>query len=90
MVDFLPTHPGEILFTEFMEPSGITECALAKAIDVPQTRIGDIVHGRRPISADTALRLSRAFGLSEGYWINLQSRYDLDMARPARCSRDKS
>ncbi len=81
MVDFLPIHPGEILLTEFMEPLGVTQYALSKAINVPQTRIGEIVHGRRSISADTALRLSRAFGMSEEFFINLQSRYDLDMAR---------
>jgi addiction module HigA family antidote len=81
MTDFFPTHPGEILLHEFMEPMGITQYALAKAIGVPQTRVGQIVHGRRGITADTALRLARALGLSDAFWVNMQSRYDLDMAR---------
>ena len=81
MVDFLPTHPGELLLREFMEPLGITQYALAKAIGVPLPRINQIVHGRRSITADTALRLSRALGLSDAFWVNVQSRYDLDMAR---------
>ena len=81
MTDFLPTHPGELLLREFMEPLGVTQYALAKAISVPQTRISQIVHGQRNITADTALRLSRAFGLSDAFWVNMQSRYDLDMAR---------
>lgn len=81
MADFKPTHPGEILLAEFMEPMGITQYALARAIDVPLTRINQIVHGHRNITADTALRLSQAFGLSESFWLNIQARYDLDMAR---------
>jgi addiction module HigA family antidote len=81
MADFLPTHPGEILLHEFMEPLGISQYALAKAIGVPLPRINQIVHRRRAITADTALRLSRAFGLSDAFWVNMQSRYDLDMAR---------
>jgi addiction module HigA family antidote len=81
MTDFLPTHPGEILLHEFMEPMGITQYALAKAIGVPQTRVSQIVRGRRGITADTALRLSRALGLSDAFWVNMQSRYDLDIAR---------
>jgi antitoxin HigA-1 len=70
-----------ILLTEFMEPMGITEYRLAKAIDVPLPRIHEIVHGRRSISADTALRLSRVFGLSDMFWVNMQARYDADMAK---------
>jgi addiction module HigA family antidote len=81
MADFTPTHPGVILLTEFMEPMGITQYRLAKAIDVPLPRIHEIVHGRRSISADTALRLSRVFGLSDMFWVNMQARYDADMAK---------
>ncbi|ORW10113.1 HigA family addiction module antitoxin [Mycobacterium kyorinense] len=81
MPDFMPTHPGVILLTEFMEPLGVTQYRLAKAIDVPLPRIHEIVHGRRAITADTGLRLSRAFGLSDMFWINMQARYDADMAR---------
>jgi antitoxin HigA-1 len=81
MADFMPTHPGVILLTEFMEPLGVTQYRLAKAIDVPLPRVHEIVHGRRAITADTGLRLSRAFGLSDMFWINMQARYDADMAR---------
>lgn len=70
-------HPGEILLEEYMKPLGISKYALAKAIDVPATRVGDIVNGKRAISPDTALRLSRAFGTTAQFWINLQSHYDL-------------
>jgi addiction module HigA family antidote len=71
-------HPGEILLSEFLEPFGVSQYQLAKAVDVPARRINEIVHGQRRISADTALRLSRYFGTSERFWINLQSRYDLE------------
>jgi addiction module HigA family antidote len=81
MADFMPTHPGVILLTEFMEPLGVTQYRLAKVIGVPLPRIHEIVHGRRAITADTGLRLSRAFGLSDMFWINMQARYDADMAR---------
>ncbi len=64
MTDFAPTHPGEILKTEFLDPLGISQYRIAKTIDVPPRRINEIVHGKRGISADTALRLSRALGLS--------------------------
>ncbi|BBZ15209.1 transcriptional regulator (plasmid) [Mycobacterium branderi] len=77
----MPTHPGVILLTEFMEPLGITQYRLAKAIDVPLPRVHEIVHGRRAITADTGLRLSRAFGLTDMFWINMQARYDADIAR---------
>jgi addiction module HigA family antidote len=76
-----PIHPGEILLREFLEPMGISQYRLAKDTDVPQTRIADIVHGRRSISPDTALRLSRFFGMSDGFWINLQAHYDLEVER---------
>lgn len=74
-----PIHPGEILLEEFIEPLGITQHRLAVAIGVPPRRINEIVHGKRRISADTALRLGRYFGTSAQFWINLQSHYDLEV-----------
>lgn len=76
-----PIHPGEILLEEFLEPLGISQYRLAKDIGVPPRRINEIVHGKRGISADTALRLSRYFGLSERFWMNLQMRYELEMEK---------
>ena len=76
-----PIHPGEILDQEFLEPLGVTQYRLAKEISVPARRINEIVHGTRGISADTALRLARYFGTSEQFWMNLQSRYDLEVER---------
>lgn len=81
MADFAPTHPGEILMTEFLEPMGITQYRIAKAIDVPPRRINEIVHGKRAITADTALRLSRALGLSDMFFINMQAHYDAEVVR---------
>jgi antitoxin HigA-1 len=81
MVDFAPTHPGEILMTEFLEPMGITQYRIAKAIDVPARRINEIVHGKRAITADTALRLSRALGLTDMFFVNMQAHYDAEVAR---------
>jgi addiction module HigA family antidote len=81
MADFAPTHPGEILLTEFLEPMGISQYRVAKAIDVPARRINEIVHGKRGITADTALRLSRALGLSDMFFINVQANYDAEIAR---------
>jgi addiction module HigA family antidote len=75
-----PIHPGEILLEEFLGPMGITQYRLAQTISVPARRINEIVHGKRAISPDTALRLSRALGTSDRFWMNLQSRYDLDVA----------
>ncbi|WP_024333377.1 HigA family addiction module antitoxin [Desulfotignum balticum] len=76
----LPTiHPGEILIEEFLEPMGISQYRLAKGISLPPGRINKIVHGKRSITADTALRLGRFFGMSPQFWLNLQSRYDLEM-----------
>lgn len=75
--------PGEILLHEFLEPMGITQYRLAKEIGVPQRRIGEIVAGRRSITADTALRLAAFFGTDAQSWINLQSHYDTEMARDA-------
>ena len=76
-----PIHPGEILLEEFLEPMGISQYRLAKDISVPPRRINEIVHGKRAITADTALRLSRYFGMSERFWINLQARYDLEVEK---------
>jgi antitoxin HigA-1 len=73
-----PMHPGEILQTEFLEPMGITQYRLAKGLGVPARRINEIVRGKRSISVDTALRLSRHFGTSERFWTNLQTRYDIE------------
>jgi antitoxin HigA-1 len=76
-----PIHPGEVLLLDFLEPLGVTQHRVAIAIGVPPRRINEIVHGKRRISADTALRLSRYFGTSERFWINLQARYDLELER---------
>ena len=76
-----PVHPGEILLKEFLEPLGVSQYQLAKAVSVPARRINEIVHGQRRISADTALRLARYFGTSERFWINLQARYDLEVEK---------
>ena len=75
-----PIHPGEILLEEFLNPIGVTQYRLAQTISVPARRINEIVHGKRAITPDTALRLSRALGTSDRFWLNLQSRYDLDVA----------
>lgn len=76
-----PIHPGEILLEEYLAPLGITQHRLAVAIGVPPRRINEIVHGKRRISADTALRLARYFATSERFWMNLQGRYDLEVQR---------
>jgi addiction module HigA family antidote len=73
-----PIHPGEILLEDFLEPMGISQYRLAQDISVPPRRINEIVHGSRRISADTALRLARYFGTTERFWLNLQSRFDLE------------
>ena len=75
-----PVHPDEILRDEFLTPMGISVSELANAIKVPRSRANDIVLGRRAITADTAMRLGRYFGMSPEFWINLQARYDLDVA----------
>jgi addiction module HigA family antidote len=75
------THPGEMLREEFLLPLGITQNALAMKIRVPATRIGDIVHGRRAVTPDTALRLAQFFGNSPEFWLNLQQMHDLSKAR---------
>jgi addiction module HigA family antidote len=76
-------HPGEILLEEFLKPMGITQYRLAKEVGVPQRRIGEIVAGARAVTADTGLRLSRFFGMSEGFWIGLQADYEAARAKDA-------
>ncbi|MFH2012976.1 MAG: HigA family addiction module antitoxin [Pseudomonadota bacterium] len=75
--------PGEILLEEFLKPMGITQYRLAKEIGVPQQRIGEIVAGKRAVTVDTGLRLSRFFGTSDGFWIGLQTDYDTAQAKDA-------
>ncbi len=74
-------HPGEVLLEEFLHPMGISQNRLARDIGVPPRRINEIVHGKRAVTADTALRLSRYFGTSDGFWMGLQADYDLEEAR---------
>lgn len=76
-----PVHPGEVLREEFMEPLGLSMNRLALDLHVPVTRIAEIVHERRAITADTALRLGRYFGTSPEFWVNLQARHDLEVIR---------
>ncbi len=73
-----PIHPGEILLEEFLKPFGVSQYRVAKDIGVPPRRINEIVHGRRSITADTALRLARYFGTSERFWVNLQAHYEVE------------
>jgi antitoxin HigA-1 len=81
MADFPRVHPGEVLLHEFMQPLEISQNKLANTIGVPPLRINEIVRGRRDITADTALRLSRALGLSDMFWLNIQSRYNAETVR---------
>lgn len=76
-----PIHPGEVLQADFLEPLGVSQYRLAQDISVPARRINEIVHGKRAVSADTALRLARFFGTSERFWLNLQARFDLEQQR---------
>jgi len=78
---FAAVHPGEILLEEFLKPMEISQYQLAKDVGVHPRRVNEIVHGKRSITADTALRLSRYFGLSERFWLNLQARYDLEVEK---------
>jgi addiction module HigA family antidote len=73
-----PIHPGEVLLEDFLKPMGLSQYRVARGIKVPPRRLNEIVHGKRGITADTALRLARFFGTSERYWLNLQARYDLE------------
>jgi len=76
-----PVHPGEILLEDFMEPLNLSQTRLGIELKIPPARINEIVNGKRRISADTALRLSRFFGISPEFWLGLQMRYDLDVAK---------
>lgn len=76
-----PVHPGEILLEDFLQPMGITQYRLAKSLGVSQRRVGEILTGKRAITADTALRLARFFGTDAQSWMNLQAHYELEMAR---------
>jgi len=76
-----PIHPGEILLEEYLIPLGLSQYRLAKDISVPARRVNEIVHGKRAITADTALRFARFFGTSDRFWLNLQTRYDLEVEK---------
>jgi addiction module HigA family antidote len=76
-----PVHPGEVLLEEFLEPMEISQYRLAKDISVPPRRINEIVHGKRSVTADTALRLARYFGTSAHFWLNLQTSFDLEVEK---------
>jgi antitoxin HigA-1 len=82
-----PIHPGEVLLTDFLQEIGISQYRLARDISVPPRRINEIVHGKRSVTADTALRLARYFGTSERFWLNLQVRHDLEVERDRLGSR---
>lgn len=81
--EIAPVSPGEMLQEEFLTPLGLSQYALAKAIGVPPRRINEIVHGTRAVTADTDLRLCRYFGLSDGWWLRLQAKYDTERTREA-------
>ena len=80
----IPTHPGEILLTEFLEPLGMTQVALAKAIRIPIQRVNEIVRGKRGVTPETAWLLAKAFGTTPRFWTNLQSNHDLAVQRPVK------
>ena len=79
MTKLPPVHPGEVLLEEFLAPVGLSQYRLAKDISVPPRRINEIVHGKRAVTADTALRLARYFSTTPRFWLNLQAQYDLDI-----------
>jgi antitoxin HigA-1 len=79
--DFPPIHPGEILLEDFLKPMALSQYSVAQSLSVPPRRINEIVQGKRAITADTALRLGRFFHIEAQFWMNLQSRYDLEVAR---------
>lgn len=81
MSSIAPIHPGEILLKDFLIPMAVTQHRLAVSIGVPPRRINEIVHGKRRVTADTALRLSRFFGTTDRFWLNLQTRYDLEIEK---------
>src|SRR5947208_1752211 len=80
---FSPVHPGEVIRHDYLEPLGMSQYALAKALKVGQARLGEIVRGKRSITPDTALRLARYFGTTAEFWIGMQTHYDLERARDA-------
>jgi len=82
-----PIHPGEVLLEDFMKPLGLSQYRLAHDLGVPALRINQIVHGKRAVTADTALRLARYFGTSANVWMRLQARYDLEVAEAALAER---
>jgi len=86
MTTITPIHPGEILMAEFVEPLQVSQNRLAVAIGVPPRRINEIVHGKRRVTADTALRLARYFGTTDRFWLNLQTRFDLEVEKDHRGS----
>jgi antitoxin HigA-1 len=81
MATIAPIHPGEVLLEDFLIPLEVTQHRLAVSIGVPPRRINEIVHGKRRVTADTALRLARYFGTTDRFWLNLQTRYDLELER---------
>ncbi|MGL5819161.1 MAG: HigA family addiction module antitoxin [Phycicoccus sp.] len=81
MTTIAPTHPGEVLLEDFLTPLEVTQNHLAVSIGVPPRRIDEIVHGKRRVTADTALRLARYFGTTDRFWLNLQTRYDLEIQK---------
>lgn len=81
MATMAPIHPGEVLLEDFLGPLGVTQHHLAVAIGVPPRRINEIVHGKRRITANTALRLARYFGTTDRFWLNLQTRHDLEVEK---------
>lgn len=81
MASIVPIHPGEVLMEEFLDPLAVTQHRLAVSIGVPPRRINEIVHGKRRITANTALRLARFFGTTDRFWLNLQTRYDLEIEK---------
>ncbi|GAB3815908.1 HigA family addiction module antitoxin [Micromonospora zhanjiangensis] len=83
MSKLAPIHPGEVLMEDFITPLGLTQNKVALAVGVPPRRINEIAHGKRRITADTALRLARYFGTTDLFWINLQNRFDLEVERDA-------
>ena len=83
---FAPVHPGEVILHDYLEPLGMSQYALAKALGITQARLGEIVRGKRAISPDTALRLARYFGTSAEFWIGMQGQYDLEIARDAQAA----
>jgi antitoxin HigA-1 len=85
--DFPPIHPGEVLLEDFLKPMSISQYYLAQSIGVPPRRINEIIHGKRRITADTALRLGRFFAMEAQFWMNLQARYDLEVARESLADR---